>query len=225
MSDRRQVWATLASLLARLEKGVEAHLPSDGPEELAKEVRKLGKVQFKSNLLVEEQAARLEEALAELKAQRDQQAAGLEQRISEEVDTARQKWLGSMLPALDGLDQAIASGKRYLVKRDLAAQLPNLTPVQAELVSPADRAILASWLDGLRLVRERLLAILEEGGVTPISTVGQPFDPYKHIAVATTTQGAAEPGTIIAEERRGYCTEAGVLRYAEVVVYRPDRHS
>jgi molecular chaperone GrpE len=97
-----------------------------------------------------------------------------------------------------------------------------LTPEQAILVSPADRAVLAGWLDGLRLVRERLLAILEAGNVMPIPTVGQLFDPYLHVAVGTTTEGEAPPGTIVEEERRGYRTLDGVLRYAEVIVYRPE---
>jgi molecular chaperone GrpE len=89
------------------------------------------------------------------------------------------------------------------------------------LVSPADRDMLAGWLDGLRLVRERLLAILEAGDVTPIPTVGHPFDPYLHVAVGTTHEGDHPPGTIVEEERRGYRTPNGVLRYADVIVYRP----
>jgi molecular chaperone GrpE len=45
------------------------------------------------------------------------------------------------------------------------------------LVSPADRAVLSGWLNCLTLVRERLLAILEAGGVSPIPSLGQTFDP------------------------------------------------
>ena len=96
------------------------------------------------------------------------------------------------------------------------------SPAQALLVSPADRAKLAGWLDGLRLVRERMLAILETGGVTPIPTVGQPIDPYLHVAVGTAAGGSGPPGPIVSEERRGYRSPAGVLRYAEVIVYQPE---
>jgi len=104
---------------------------------------------------------------------------------------------------------------------DLAADKADLTQEQAILVSPADRAVLEGWLDGLRLVRERLLAILEAGDVTPIPTVGHPFDPYLHVAVGTTIEGDGPPGIIVQEERRGYQMPDGVLRYAEVIVYRP----
>ncbi len=236
MSDRRRVWATLADLLTRLESDITTRLPATdsgaGVDALEKEVRKLGKAQFKATMLAEEQATRTEKALAELDAQRAQQAELVEQLAEEKVRAARQEWLEALLPALDGLDNAIASGKRYLAARDKATALPNLTPEQAILVSPADRAKLSSWLDGLRLVRERLLAVLESGGVTPIPTVGYTFDPYQHIAVAATSSVPPESnssdgtppasGTIVAEDRRGYRTADHVLRYADVVVYRPE---
>ena len=239
MSDRRRVWATLADLLTRLEGDISTRLPVTESvtesvtdlDALEKEVRKLGKTQFKANMLAEEQATRAEKTLAELDAQRVQQAELVEQLAEEKARATRQEWLAALLPALDGLDNAIASGKRYLAARDKATASPNLTPEQALLVSPADRAKLSSWLDGLRLVRERLLAVLETGGVTPIPTVGQKFDPYQHVAMATTALAPPESngsdgtppasGTIIAEDRRGYRTADRVLRYADVVVYRP----
>lgn len=240
MSDRRRVWATLADLLTRLESDLITRLPVTGPvaespaslDTLEKEVRKLGKAQFKANMLAEEQATRTEKTLAELDAQRVQQAELVEQLAEEKVRAARQAWLESLLPALDGLDNAIASGRRYLAARDKGTASPNLTPEQALLVSPADRAKLDSWLSGLRLVRERLLAVLEAGGVTSIPTLGHRFDPYQHVAMATTAHVLPEsngsdgtplaPGTIVAEDRRGYRTADRVLRYADVVVYRPE---
>jgi len=217
------VWATLSDLLHQLEEKITSTAESaGGANGLEKELRKLGKTQFRANALAEEQAKRLEKALAELEAKQEAQEALVEELVETRLQEAKQAWLTSLLPALDGLDHAIASGQQYLALRDRAAQASHLTERQAMLVSPADRAKLASWLEGLRLVRERLLAVLEAGGVTSIPTVGHPFDPYLHVAVETTTEGATEPGTIVAEERRGYQTEKGVLRYADVVVYRPE---
>ncbi len=227
MSDRRRVWATLADLLSRLERDIAARQAPADQDTLEKEVRKLGKAQFKTNMLIEEQAERVEKTLAALETQQARQTELVETLADEKVSAARQEWLQSLLPALDGLDNAIASGQRYLAARDKAADSPNLTAAQAILVSPADRAKLSSWLDGLRLVRDRLLAVLENGGVTPIPTVGQMFDPYQHVAVATTADsdganGAAPTtGMVVAEDRRGYRTADRVLRYADVVVYRP----
>ena len=231
MSYRRDVWETLARLLKHLETGVETlQEKSTNPEteigltNLEKEVRKLGKTQFKANALTESQFNRLEKIIAETQSTQEQNERLLEM-LSEGQKTAAQKdILEALLPALDGLDNAISSGQRYLARRDIAARRTNLSPVQAVLVSPADRAMLSGWLDGLRLVRERLLTILEIGEVKPIPTVGHIFDPYQHIVVGKSTQipPGMQPisGIIIAEERRGYQSPAGVLRFAEVIVFR-----
>lgn len=227
MSDRRQVWKTLADLLARVEAGVEelsAH-GADGAalERLEEEVRKLGKAQFKANVLAETRSARWEETLAALGDEEEERERLLEALVDERVAGARRDLLEAVLPAIDGVDKAIATGRRYLLVRDRAAENPDLTRRQASLVSPADRAVLSGWLEGLRLVRERLLAILVAGNVTPIPTVGCAFDPYLHVAVGTASQADVPPGTIVKEERRGYQTPDGVLRYAEVIVHRPGR--
>ena len=226
MSERRQLWETLAAFLSQLERETDAALGKDARlsaalEDLKDELRKLGKAQFKANAMVEDQSARWEQVIAEAQAARGQQTQLVEQVAGERVAARERELLEAFLPALDGLESAIASGRRYLAVRDRAVDVPSLTPAQAALVSPADRAKLAGWLDGLRLVRERMLTILEAGGVTPIPTVGHPFDPYLHVAVGTSDAGDGPPGTIVSEERRGYRCPAGVLRYAEVIVYRP----
>ena len=218
MSDRRKVWQTLSELLTRLEKGVSAGGDANGS---GQEIRKLGKAQFKANMLAEKQASQWEQAIATIQETQAQYARLLETDSAERVAEARHELLEAVIPALDGLENAIASGQSYLEKRDKAASSLGLARVQATLVSPMDRAMLSGWLEGLHLVRERLLAVLEAGEVTPIPTIGHPFDPYLHIAVGTTPEGDGMPGSIVAEERRGYRSPAGVLRYADVVVYRP----
>jgi molecular chaperone GrpE (heat shock protein) len=226
MSNHRQVWETLSRLLNRLEDKLPAPESMDGLSNLEKEVRKLGKTQFKANTLAEGQSARLEKILANAQSAQEQNTRLLEMLAEECTATAQKDLLEALLPALDGLDNAISSGQRYLAKRDLAVQKATLSPVQAVLVSPADRAMLAGWLDGLRLVRERLLAVLEAGGVTPIPSVGFPFNPYRHVVVGKTSRVPSgispSPGVITAEERCGYQSPAGVLRYAEVIVYQVD---
>jgi len=227
MSERRQVWQTLSDLLTRLEKAVAASQEARGfaaqdTSALSEEVRKLGKAQFKANLLAEQQASQWERTVAAVEETQAQHAQLLEAASAEGIAAARQELLEAIMPALDGLENAIASGQSYLDKRDKASAFPGLSPAQQALVSPMDRRMLAAWLDGLRLVRERLLAVLEVGQVAPIPTVGHPFDPYLHVAVGTTSEGDGAPGMIVAEERRGYRSPAGVLRYAEVIVYRQE---
>jgi molecular chaperone GrpE len=225
MSARRQVWQILSDLLTRLEKDIQSASTGAGADlnGLGQEVRKLGKAQFKANVLAERQAGQWEQAIATVQEAQAQQAQLLETASGEQVTKARHDLLEAIIPALDGLENAIDSGRRYLEKRDKAAGSAGLTPAQAVLVSPMDRAMLAGWLDGLRLVRERLLAVLQAGGVTPIPTIGHSFDPYLHVAVGTTSEGDGRPGFIVAEERRGYRSLGGIVRYADVIVYQPEK--
>jgi molecular chaperone GrpE (heat shock protein) len=222
MSARRQVWETLSHLLQRVENATP--IQSADAAGLEQEIRKLGKTQLKANLLTEEQTVQVKQSLTVAQAAQEQNARLFEALGAAHTAQAQQETLEAILPALDGLEHAITSGQRYLQIRDCAAASPNLTPERSQLVSPADRAILAGWLDGLNLVRERLLAILETGGVTPVPSIGQMFDPYLHVAVGTSGQVpagmSAIPNIIVAEEQRGYRTRAGVIRFAQVVVYR-----
>lgn len=218
MSARRQVWQTLSDLLARLEKDVATTRSAAAPERLERlnlEVRKLGREQFKANVLAEKQAGQWQETLAAVREAQAQHARLLDTLSAEQAAAARYDLLQAIIPALDGLESALASGREYLARPE------EPDPPSTGADHRSERDVLAAWLDGLRFVRERLLAVLEAGGVTPIPTVGQPFDPYLHVAIDTTPEGEGTPGTIVAEERRGYRSPAGVLRFAEVIVYRP----
>lgn len=181
--------------------------PIDGAAgDLAEQVRKLAKTQFKANTLQETQLAQQKEALADLQKtieQQGQQLAELRQQQQRVVEQAQLDLLTHLLPVLDSLDAAFTSGRRQVLK----------------LAMPADtqRAVIG-WLDGIRLARIRLLDLLQSYHVSPIQTVGERFDPNRHVAVATDTTGRAPEGTIVGEDRRGYATPDKVLRYAEVVV-------
>jgi len=72
-----------------------------------------------------------------------------------------------------------------------------------------------TWLDGLRLIYRKLVMLLDNAGVKPIETQGQPFDPRYHEAVAHIE---GEEGKVLSEVQRGYTLHDRVLRPAMVVV-------
>jgi molecular chaperone GrpE len=77
-----------------------------------------------------------------------------------------------------------------------------------------------SWVEGFTLIYRKLQAILEQEGVTPIETVGQPFDPTLHEAVTHEESEEVASGHVIAEVRKGYRLGDRVLRPALVRVAR-----
>ena len=71
---------------------------------------------------------------------------------------------------------------------------------------------------GVELVRKGLLAALEKHGVVRVASLGEPFDPSRHEAVAMVDAKNAAPNTVVAEHRPGYTIGDRLLRPAMVVV-------
>ncbi len=105
---------------------------------------------------------------------------------------ARAEMIKSIFPAIDDFEQALEAGK--------TAQ-----DVQ-------------SLLEGFKLVHEHLLTMLAQQQVEPIVTEGQKFDPAVHEALMQQESAEHEPGTVIAELRKGYIMNGRTLRPARVTV-------
>jgi molecular chaperone GrpE len=197
VSHKRHIWETISDFLTQ-----QGSLLSDALAALERQVGKLGREQYKANALAEAQSERLGAALETLQATVKRQ----EDAQEEAVRKARLSILEALLPVLDGLEAGLRSGGRHAYRL-------------RQQGSP-EAATLTAWLDGQRLLRQRLVSILKTEGIQPILTVGQPFDPYRHVAVGTLTDESRPDGQIAAEEQRGYTAGDQVLRYAEVVVVR-----
>ncbi len=122
----------------------------------------------------------------------EQARARLRKEVSKDVERGRRAMLGSFLDVLDNLDRALA-----------AAGDKTGDPV----------------IQGVSLVQQQFVSVLESLGVTRIDPIGQPFDPALHEAVATAPASAATPhGHIIGVVKPGYLIGAEVLRPAMVAV-------
>jgi molecular chaperone GrpE len=96
----------------------------------------------------------------------------------------------SLLPILDDLDRALSS-------------------------VPSVKAAKHSWLEGIRLVDRKFQSVLETQGLTPIKSLGEPFDPNFHEAVR---QDEGKEGIVVEELQKGYMMHDRLLRPAKVVV-------
>lgn len=95
-----------------------------------------------------------------------------------------------------------------------------------ELMDDFDRALTHAeeapdaFADGMRLVRRRLIDVLRSHGVTPLESVGRPFDPNLHEAVSVVEGDGQESGVVHSEERRGYLWGGELLRPSRVTVVK-----
>jgi molecular chaperone GrpE len=105
---------------------------------------------------------------------------------------ANESLLRELLPVLDNFERAL----------------------QAARGEPAAAAVTA----GVELTQRELLRVLEKFSVTPFPSVGQPFDPERHEAIARVPAQGRPEGTVVDETARGYLLNGRVLRPAMVTV-------
>ena len=122
--------------------------------------------------------------------------ANYQKRMARDAEETRQ-WaraeiVKSILPAVDDFEQALEAGK---TAKDVQ-----------------------SLLEGFNLVHDHLLNMLTQQQVEPIATEGERFDPVVHEAMLQQESSEHEPGTVMAELRKGYMMNGRTLRPARVIV-------
>ena len=78
---------------------------------------------------------------------------------------------------------------------------------------------------GIELICGQFNDVLKGYGLAEIESVGQPFDPEVHEALAEVPDGEHPPGTVIEEMEKGYKLNDKVVRYARVVVSKASAES
>jgi molecular chaperone GrpE len=104
---------------------------------------------------------------------------------------AKADLIAKLLDVLDGYDRALAT-----VPDDLRGQ---------------------PWVEGMWLVERKLRSILESEGLEVIDSLGTPFDPYLHEAVAYVESDQPE-GSVTQEHQKAYRLHDRVIRPALVTV-------
>jgi len=159
--------------------------------------------------IIQEELTRLRQALEE-KTREAEAAHGRYLRALAELDNTRKRaqrereeylrfanesLLRELLPVLDNFDRAIRGARMSGVPEVFVA--------------------------GLGLMQRDLLRVLEKFGVTPFSSVGEPFNPERHEAVARVLATDHPEMTVVEETLRGYLLNGRVLRTAKVTVAVP----
>jgi molecular chaperone GrpE len=103
-------------------------------------------------------------------------------------------------------------------KADLIAKLLDvLDAYDRALTTIPDELRASPWVEGMWLIERKLRQILESEGLQAIDSLGKPFDPYEHEAVAHLESDEPE-GTVITEHQKAYRLHDRVIRPAMVTV-------
>ena len=107
---------------------------------------------------------------------------------------------------------------RYANESLLRELLPVLDNFERALQAARGEPVAAAVTAGVELIQRELLRVLEKFGVTSFTSVGQPFDPERHEAIARVPALGRPEGTVMDETARGYLFNGRVLRPAMVTV-------
>lgn len=138
--------------------------------------------------------ARVAELTADLKRLAADFANYRKRSDAERADFARfakADLIAKLLDVLDGYDRALTT-----VPEDVKGQ---------------------PWVEGMWLIERKLRQILENEGLEPVESLGKPFDPYQHEAIAHIESDQPE-GTVIDEHQKAYRLHDRVIRPALVTV-------
>ena len=166
---------------------------------------------------IAEQAARIEELEAALKAAQEEA-----EKMRGEVSDARDQYL-RLQAEWDNYRRRTAKERLELIDnagRDiLTGFLPVLDDCQRALNVLRESAEAQAAVEGTELIYNKLMNYLKSRGVERIEARGAAFDTDFHEAVAQfPVEDPAKKNTVIDVTQEGYTLNGAVIRYAKVVV-------
>ena len=182
---------------AKEKKMVEPYVSEDLAE------RSEEKVQQKEK--VEDMAVALEEARNKLQETEDKLL-----RLAAEFENTKKR-----------LDREREISLKYAEENILKDILPGIDNIERAMEQGRESNSIESLLEGVELTRNGLLATLEKYGVKAIESIGQPFDPNIHEALAMEEAENIEPNLVLREYLKGYLFKERLLRPAKVIVSKP----
>ncbi len=154
------------------------------------------------------------DGLAELEAARTEAAANYDRyvRAVAELDNYRKR---TVRMRAETRDETLRD-----VLLQVAPILDNLRRALRQETQEVD-----SLKQGVELICGQFNDVLKGYGLAEIESIGQPFDPEVHEALAEVPDDEHAPGTIIEEMEKGYKLNDKVVRYARVVVSKASAES
>ena len=144
------------------------------------------------------------------------------EQLKEEAKQAKDQYLRTLAEfenARKRLHREKEEFARFASEAVIRELLPIVDSLDQALVAVDKQADPQAIIKGVHLIYRQLLGLLEKEGVKRIPTVGEPFDPHKHEAVAQMdAQDGAADGRIVEEVHVGYTMHGKVIRPAMVKV-------
>ncbi|MBW2038393.1 MAG: nucleotide exchange factor GrpE [Deltaproteobacteria bacterium] len=185
--------------------------------------------------MVEEEREQAREQAAQRPQERKEKKRRSSKEIIEELEAALQKaqeeakenyeHLLRVSADFENYKKRVAREKAELIRYGNGELIKELLPVIDNLERALEHASgqgeKEGIMEGVEMTLVQFLQTLQRFGVTPISAVGERFDPTRHEAVMELATGDCNPGHVVSEPQKGYLLNDRLLRPAKVVVAKP----
>lgn len=117
---------------------------------------------------------------------------------------------------------------KYAAESLILKLLPIVDDFERSLDHIESSVDIESLKQGIKLIYDKFMKILDEQGVKKIDSVGQPFNVDYHEALMQRKSDDVPPHTVLDELEKGYMYKDRVIRHAKVIVsedngeYTPD---
>lgn len=136
-------------------------------------------------------------------------------RRLDEAERLAEERLDRLLRSAAELDNVV---KRAAKEREDSAKYASEKLV-CKLLPVLDSLDQASMHDeGMKVLHQQLLGILNGEGLTPVESLGKKFDPYRHEALFQVKREDLEEDTVAEEIQKGYLFGSRVIRFSKVAV-------
>lgn len=143
------------------------------------------------------EAAEAQDKLLRMAAEFENQKKRLQRDKEMALKFAEEQLLRELLPSLDNLERALSQDR---TGEDFNAKL----------------------VEGVEMTWRGLLNTLEKFGLKALQSVGEPFDPNFHEALALEASNLVPEQRVLQEYEKGYLLKDRLLRAAKVVVSKGD---
>ncbi len=178
-------------------------------------------------MVEESEGSKAQEEQKESKEQEEtlEKALEAERKRSEEYLTQLRYARADVENLKKRFDRQLDDAERYAKEHIIVELLDVVDELELAVKSASSCDSAEPLVKGVEMTLKKLTKILEKEEVFPIKSVGEPFDPERHNAVARVEKEGVE-GCIITEEvRRGYTMRGKVIRPSAVKVAVPSSQS
>ncbi|MFA6596207.1 MAG: nucleotide exchange factor GrpE [Ignavibacteriaceae bacterium] len=107
---------------------------------------------------------------------------------------------------------------KYAAENFIKKILPVVDDFERSLKHLAESEENSSVTDGIKMIYDKLMKILDDQGVKKIDSVGKPFDVHFHEALLQKKDEQQPPHSVLDELETGYLYQDKVIRHAKVIV-------